>query len=62
MTAGPAAPLGAEADLDRRLAASIDAWQRKLLDLTRRNRALNFRPSRASTVLISDELPAEVFR
>ncbi len=42
--------------------ASLDAWKRQLLDLTRRNRAINFRPLKVSTVAIVDEQPAEVFR
>ena len=50
------------APLDGRVAASIDAWKRKLLDLSKRNRALNFRPTRVSTVAIVDEHPAEIFR
>ncbi|HVH13599.1 MAG TPA: DUF4011 domain-containing protein, partial [Longimicrobium sp.] len=41
---------------------ALDAWKRKLLDLTKRNRALNFRMTRASTVAVRDEQPAEVFR
>ncbi|HLM66124.1 MAG TPA: DUF4011 domain-containing protein, partial [Longimicrobium sp.] len=47
---------------DTRIAAALDAWKRKLLDLTKRNRALNFRTTRASTVVIRDEQPAEIFR
>src|SRR5688572_3267163 len=47
---------------DGRVAASIDAWKRKLLDLSKRNRALNFRATRVSTVSIVDEHPAEIFR
>ena len=50
------------APADGRIAASIDAWKRKLLDLSKRNRALNFRPTKVSTVAIVDEHPAEVFR
>ncbi|BCS35937.1 hypothetical protein TBR22_A51720 [Luteitalea sp. TBR-22] len=42
--------------------ASLDTWKRQLLDLTRRNRALNFRPLKVSTIAIVDEPPAEVFR
>jgi len=42
--------------------ASLDTWKRQLLDLTRRNRALNFRPLKVSTVAIVGEQPAEVFR
>jgi very-short-patch-repair endonuclease len=48
--------------VDGRLAASIDAWKRKLLDLSKRNRALNFRATKVSTIAIVDEHPAEVFR
>lgn len=44
------------------LNASIENWKRKLLDLSKRNRALNFRPSRVATITIVDEQPAEVFR
>jgi very-short-patch-repair endonuclease len=47
---------------DARIAAALDAWKRRLLDLSKRNRALNFRVTRASTVVIADEQPAEVFR
>lgn len=45
-----------------RLMAAGDAWKRKLIDLAKRNRALNFRPTKLSTVAIVDEKPAEVFR
>src|SRR5579859_3054438 len=55
-------PTALPADADRRLSVSIDHWKRSLLDITRRNRALNFKPTRVSTVIIVDEQPAEVFR
>lgn len=42
--------------------ASLETWKRQLLDLTRRNRALNFRPLKVSTIAVVDEQPAEVFR
>ena len=59
----PTAPPGSPAvHVDGRVAASIDAWKRKLLDLSKRNRALNFRATRVSTVSIVDEHPAEIFR
>jgi very-short-patch-repair endonuclease len=59
----PASPSSlAGAPVDGRLAASIDAWKRKLLDLSKRNRALNFRATKVSTVAIVDEKPAEIFR
>ncbi|HSU84035.1 MAG TPA: DUF4011 domain-containing protein [Thermoanaerobaculia bacterium] len=49
-------------DPEARLSLAIETWKRKLLDLTRRNRALHFRPACVSTVTIVDEQPAEVFR
>jgi very-short-patch-repair endonuclease len=45
-----------------RIAASVDNWKRRLLDLTKRNRALNFRPARISNVAMVEELPSFVFR
>src|SRR6266480_2266069 len=48
--------------LHARVAAALDHWKRRLLDLSKRNRALNFRPTKVSTVPIVDEQPAEVFR
>jgi hypothetical protein len=45
-----------------RVKASIENWKRKLLDLTKRNRALHFRMNKVSTIAIVDEQPAEVFR
>lgn len=47
---------------DAKVVASIDHWKRKLLDLTKRNRALNFRATKVSTISVVDEQPAEVFR
>jgi hypothetical protein len=41
---------------------AVGTWKRQLLDLTRRNRALNFRPLKVSTVAIVDEQPAEIYR
>ena len=40
----------------------MDAWKRKLLDLSKRNRALNFRATKVSTIAIVEEHPAEIFR
>ena len=48
--------------VEQRISASIDNWKRKLLDLSKRNRALNFKMNKASTIAIVDEQPAEVFR
>ncbi|HKS42225.1 MAG TPA: DUF4011 domain-containing protein [Blastocatellia bacterium] len=47
---------------EARIAATINNWKRKLLDVSKRNRALNFRPNRVTTITITDEQPAEVFR
>ncbi|HYV06928.1 MAG TPA: DUF4011 domain-containing protein, partial [Blastocatellia bacterium] len=55
----PAAPSAAS---NERVTASIENWKRKLLDLSKRNRALNFKMSKVSTIAIVDEQPAEVFR
>ena len=57
---GPSSSIGA--GVDGRITASIDAWKRRLLDLSKRNRALNFRATRVSTVAVVDEHPAEIFR
>src|ERR1041384_398152 len=53
---------GTPVNKDERVRASIDNWKRKLLDLTKRNRALNFKVNKVSTITIIDEQPAEVFR
>lgn len=45
-----------------RILLTVNNWKNKLLDLTKRNRALNFKINRVSTVTIVDELPAEIFR
>lgn len=47
---------------DERVAATIGNWKRKLLDVSKRNRALNFKPNKVTTVTVVDEQPAEVFR
>lgn len=62
MTVGQPEQPTQSGDLARRIAASVSNWKRKLLDLTRRNRALNFKPTKVSTIAIVDEQPAEVFR
>lgn len=41
---------------------TIGAWKSKLLDLTKRNRALSFKSNKVSTVAIVDEYAAEIFR
>ena len=45
-------PPAPAADLAIRVTAVVENWKRKLLDLTRRNRALNFRPNKVSTLTI----------
>ena len=56
--ASPVTPSSSE----NRIAASVENWKRRLLDVSKRNRALNFRVNKVSTVAILDEQPAEVFR
>jgi len=38
----------------------IKKWKDKLVDLSKRNRLLNFRPTKVTTIKIIDELPPEV--
>lgn len=40
----------------------ITTWKNKLIDLSRRNRLLNFRSTKATTIKIVDEIPSEVFK
>ncbi len=40
----------------------LERWKRALIDLTKRNRLLNYNPSRLSTIQVVNEIPAEVFR
>ncbi len=44
------------------LEQKIEAWKNKLIDLSRRNRLLNFRTTKVTTIKIIDELPSEVFK
>ncbi|RMG09527.1 MAG: DUF3320 domain-containing protein, partial [Planctomycetota bacterium] len=44
------------------LVAAFERRRLALLDLTRRNRLLNFRPTRRTTVQIVDEVPSEIYR
>jgi hypothetical protein len=40
----------------------IKRWKQKLIDLSKRNRLLNFRPTKVTTIRIVDEIPSEVYR
>lgn len=40
----------------------IKKWKDKLIDLSKRNRLLNFRPTKVTTIRIVDEIPSEIFR
>lgn len=46
----------------RRLAAAFGQLRRRLLDLTKPHRAINYEPQRVATLTIVDGCPAEVFR
>jgi hypothetical protein len=48
--------------VSQKITLTINAWKAKLLDLSRRNRGLNFKPNKVSTVTVIDELPTEIFR
>lgn len=45
-----------------RITATLDNWKRKLLDVSKRNRALSFKPNKVTTITVVDEQPGEVFR
>lgn len=47
---------------DARVKGALQLWRNRLLDLTKRNRALNFKPNKVSTIAIVDEQPIEVLR
>ena len=57
--AGTTPPRG---DEDERVAATIGNWKRKLLDVSKRNRALNFKPNKVTTVTVvrSSEITAKI--
>lgn len=46
----------------QRVLFTINSWKSKLLDLSKRNRALNFKINKVSTVSIIDEQPSEIFK
>lgn len=39
----------------------IKRWKKKLIDLSKRNRLLNFKPTKVTTIRIVDEIPAEIY-
>ncbi|MBU1087899.1 MAG: DUF4011 domain-containing protein, partial [Candidatus Omnitrophica bacterium] len=43
------------------ISARVDKWKNKLIDLTKRNRLINFKPTKVTTIRIIDEQPPEVF-
>ncbi|TDI15465.1 MAG: DUF4011 domain-containing protein [Acidobacteria bacterium] len=43
------------------LERQLGSARQSLLDLTMRNRLLNFRPTKRSTVRVVDEIPAELY-
>lgn len=54
--------LSQTSNLTQKILLTIGAWKTKLLDLTKRNRALNFKPNKVSTVTIIGERATEVFK
>jgi very-short-patch-repair endonuclease len=58
-TAGGSRHTAATSD---RMAQRLVGWKQRLLDLTKRNRALNFKVQKVATVTVVDEQPAEVYR
>ncbi|MDA0754105.1 MAG: DUF3320 domain-containing protein [Candidatus Marinimicrobia bacterium] len=48
--------------MDDKILNKLSQWQNKLLDTSRRNPLINFKPYKRTTVKIVDEKPTEVFR
>lgn len=48
--------------LSDNLIQALHLWRRKLLDLSKRNRALNFKPTKVTTIAIVDEQPGIIFQ
>jgi hypothetical protein len=48
--------------LNEKVLKALSIWRRKLLDLTKRNKALNFKPTKVTTIEIVDEQPSIVFK
>lgn len=40
----------------------LDLWINKLIDLSKRNNMINFRPTKRTTIHVIDELPIEIFK
>lgn len=40
----------------------LEHWKEKLIDLSLRNRLLNFRPTKATTIRIIEEIPSEIYK
>ena len=52
---------GANAGVKSDIEKQLQAARQRLLDLTRRNRLLNYRPSKRRTIHVIDEIPKEIF-
>ena len=52
---------GANAHVKSDIEGQLQAARQRLLDLTRRNRLLNYRPSKRRTIRVIDEIPKEIF-
>ena len=51
----------ANAHVKSDIEGQLQAARQRLLDLTRRNRLLNYRPSKRRTIRVIDEIPKEIF-
>lgn len=47
--------------MEKIITERVDRWKRKLIDLTKRNRLISFKPTKVTTIRIVDEQPPEVF-
>ena len=39
----------------------IKRWKNKLIDLSKRNRLLNFKPTKVTTIYIVDKTPSDIY-
>jgi len=47
--------------MEKKVTERVDKWKKKLIDLTKRNRLISFKPTKVTTIRVVDEQPPEVF-
>ncbi len=54
--------MSSQSRFSSQVAQRLEHWKHKLVDLSRRNRLVHYRPASKSSVRVIDELPPEIFR